>query len=467
VYFEQILRSDIGCAAYLVGSTDAGEAAAVDPRIDMVDEILALASREGLRIRYVLETHTHADHVSGHHELAARTGARIGVHEAAGVAYPHLALHDGDELALGEVRLRVLHTPGHRPEHVAFAVIDTARGADPWVVLTGDSLLIGDVARPDLAIAGTEGADALFTSLRERLLPLPDGTLVYPAHVSGSLCGRVTNRMTGTSLGFERRFNPALAEGLLSDRERFVRYMTESLPKRPPNLGRIVALNQAAAPDATPTPAALSPEEVRQRQEAGALVLDVRSPKAFGAGHIPGATLVYLDGSQFQTRVGMVVLPDTSLVLVAENEAAAQRAILALAVVGYTAVAGYLANGMPSWIAAGLPVATLAQVNARELAARREIDARLQVLDVRERDEWEAGHIVGALHIPFAAVAGQLDALDHERPIAVICAGGERSTIAASVLQARGLSDVMNVRGGMGAWHAAGLPTTQEEPANE
>jgi glyoxylase-like metal-dependent hydrolase (beta-lactamase superfamily II)/rhodanese-related sulfurtransferase len=467
MYFAQILRSDIGCAAYLVGSTDAGEAAVVDPRIDMVDEILALAGREDLRIRYVLETHTHADHVSGHHELAERTGARIGIHEAAGVAYPHLDLRDGDELALGEVRLRVLHTPGHRPEHVAFAVSDTARGDEPWIVLTGDSLLIGDVARPDLAISGTEGAAALFTSLRERLLPLPDGTLVYPAHVSGSLCGRVTNRMTGTSLGFERRFNPALAEDLIANREDFVRYMTESLPKRPPNLGRIVALNQAAAPAGTPALGALAPEEARRLQQAGALVLDTRSPKAFGAGHIPGATLVYLDGSQFQTRVGMVVPPEATLVLVAETEADARRAVQALAVVGYGAVAGYLADGMASWAAADLPLATLAQLDARQLAERHASDTTLQVLDVREQAEWDAGHIEGALHMPFAAVADRLDALDRERSVAVICAGGERSTLAASILQAHGLTDVMNVRGGMGAWCAADLPTTLGEPTSE
>src|SRR5215813_389196 len=299
MYFEQILRPDIGCAAYLVGSNEAGEVAAVDPRIDMVDELLALAKREKLRIRYVIETHNHADHVSGHHELARRTGATIAIHEAAGVAYPHLALHDGYELALGEVRLRILHTPGHRPEHIAVAAVDTARGEEPCLVLTVDSLLIGDVARPDLAVSGQQGAEALFASMHEKLLALPDGTLAYPAHVSGSLCGRVTNRMTGTTVGFERRHNPALDIAAEDD---FVRYMTESLPERPPNMGRIVALNMADEADETSEtspPLALSPQEVQQLRARGALVLDTRSAADFAAGHISGAITVQLNGSQF------------------------------------------------------------------------------------------------------------------------------------------------------------------------
>mgnify|MGYP001469380641 CR=1 FL=1 len=244
MFFHQIVRQDIGCAAYIVGSTDAGEAAVIDPRIDMVDEIIGIAAQEALRIRYVIETHNHADHVAGHHQLAQRTGAAIAVHEAAGVNYPHRPLHDGEELALGEVRLRVLHTPGHRPEHIAIAAIDTTRGDEPWLVLTGDSLFIGDVARPDLAIDGREGAASLFHSLRQQLLRLPEGTMVYPGHVSGSLCGRMTNRMTGTTIGFERR-QRAAGSARKAD-----------LTPQPPDAKRIAAHHRDVGIRAGPIPAA-------------------------------------------------------------------------------------------------------------------------------------------------------------------------------------------------------------------
>ncbi|MBX6343299.1 MAG: MBL fold metallo-hydrolase, partial [Thermomicrobiaceae bacterium] len=302
MFFQQIVRSDIGCAAYLIGSTERGEAAVVDPRLDMVEEVLALADREGLRVRYVIETHNHADHVSGHHALAERTGATIATHALAGAAYPHRALQDGDEIALGEVRLRVIHTPGHRPEHIALAVIDDARGPDPWLVLSGDSLFVGDVARPDLAVDGREGAVALYHSLHDRLLALPDGTLVYPGHVSGSLCGRVTSRMSGTTIGFERRFNPALT---IASVEEFVRYMNESLPQRPPNMARIVEVNRGAAPLAPASPRPIGVEDVLRWRDDGAWLLDVRPVDAFAAGHLPGSIAVPLGGSQFQNRVGL------------------------------------------------------------------------------------------------------------------------------------------------------------------
>ncbi|MDI3339627.1 MAG: rhodanese-like domain-containing protein [Sphaerobacter sp.] len=451
---EQILRRDIGCAAYLVGSEAAGEAAVVDPRIDMVDEILALAAREGLRIRYVIETHNHADHVAGHHQLAARTGAAIAVHEAAGVAYPHRPLRDGDELALGEVRLRVIHTPGHRPEHIVLAVIDTSRGDEPWAVLTGDSLFIGDVARPDLAVDGREGAGTLFDSLHRHLLGLPEGTLVYPGHVAGSLCGRVSNRMTGTTIGFERRFNPALA---IATRPDFVRYMSENLPERPPNMHRIVELNRGPAPLALHPAAPMDPAAARRLLDQGGQVLDVREPASFGQAHIPGAIGVWLDGAQFQNRVGLVVPVDTPLLLVAAASSAAARATTALAVIGYTNVVGYLAGGIDAWRAAGQPVAQIPSMTVAELQATRE---RLQVLDVREPGEWASGHIPGAIHIPFSRVAAQAAALDPQRPVAVICGSGERSMVAASLLRARGRDDVRNVAGGMAAWRAAGGPTT-------
>lgn len=455
MYFQQILRTDIGCAAYLVGSTQAGLAAVVDPRIDMVEEILALLEREGLRLRYIVETHNHADHVSGHHELARRTGATIAVSALAGAAYPHLPLHDGDELALGEVVLRAIHAPGHRPEHIVIAVIDRSRGPEPWLVLTGDTLFVGDVARPDLAIDGLEGAAALFDSLHQRLLRLPPGTLVFPGHVAGSLCGRVENRMTCSTIGYELAYNPALR---IQDRQAFVRFMNEHLPERPPNLARIVELNRQAEPPPVGQAVPLSPAQVRELQAGGATILDVRSTAAFAASHIPGSLSVALDGGQFQNRVGLVVPPDRPLVLVVEQDADARRAVLMLAVIGYHQVLGYLAGGITAWERAGYPVETLPLLSAHELAQRLAADPQLQIVDVREASEWLEGHIPGARHIPFYRLPDRLAELDPSRPLALVCGAGTRSVLAASLLRARGWSQLASVEGGMDAWRAAGFP---------
>ncbi|MGH2510597.1 MAG: MBL fold metallo-hydrolase, partial [Ktedonobacteraceae bacterium] len=233
MYFKQLVKEDLGCASYIVGCTNAGICAIVDPRLDMIEEILTLTSAKGMRVTAVIETHNHADHISGHGELASRTGADIYVHEQAGVSYLHHALKDGDELTFGEVTMRVMHTPGHRPEHIALIVADTSRSADPWLVLTGDSLFIGDVARPDLAVSGIEGADALYGSIFECLLQLDDGVEVYPAHVAGSLCGRGMNAKTSSTIGFERKHNLAVVP---CARAEFIRALNEHLPQRPPNM---------------------------------------------------------------------------------------------------------------------------------------------------------------------------------------------------------------------------------------
>lgn len=455
MYFEQILRRDIGCAAYMAGSTEKGEVAVVDPRIDMVDEIIERIEGDGLRLRYIIETHNHADHVAGHHQLAERTGATIASYESAGVEYSHLALHDNQELALGEVALRVIHTPGHRPEHIAIAVIGRSRGDEPWAVLTGDSLFIGDVARPDLAIPGQEGAEDLFRSLHDRLLTLPGGTLVYPAHIAGSLCGRVNNHMATTTIGFEQRFNPALAIHAV---EPFVDFMTSSLPERPPNMAHIVKMNQVADPIPVAVPIPLSPDEVRHHAQDGALVLDIRTPGEFGAGHIPGAISAYPGNGQFQNRVGLSVPPGTDLILVTSKDTQVESITKALSVIGYSRVTGYLAGGMVRWGLAGFDTVMLPQISVRELQHGLETTPELQVLDVREPGEWQSCHIQGAVHIPFYRLVDRTDELDEVRPVAVICGSGVRSSLAASLLQRAGFRAVRNVTGGMSAWTAANLP---------
>lgn len=457
MYFKQLVKEDLGCASYIVGCPDAGVCAVIDPRLDMVEDILALASARGMRIAAVIETHNHADHISGHGELADRAGACIYVHEQAGVSYPHQKLKDGDELTFGVVKVRVIHTPGHRPEHIALAVIDTSRGDDPWLVLTGDSLFIGDVARPDLAVSGIEGADALYGSIFDRLLKLEDGVEVYPAHVAGSLCGRGMNAKTSSTIGFERKHNHAVVP---RSRAEFVQALNENLPQRPPNMANIVERNRSDYSLHAPilAPCALNPAAFQQEMENRALVIDTRSPEQFGAGHIPGALHVALHGSAFATRVGFVAPPESRLLLIVENEADLHEACTQLAVVGYDQVSGYLADGMAAWQAAGLPIQELPQLDVQHLHGQH---AGLKVLDVRDPGEWTEGHISGALHIPFYAVEQHLAELDPSVPMAVVCGSGQRSTVASAVLQRHGFQHLFNIVGGMDAWKKAGLPETR------
>ena len=459
MYFKQLVKEDLGCASYIVGCINEGVCAVVDPRLDMVDEILELTAAKDMQIKAVIETHNHADHISGHGEIARRTGAPIYVHEQAGVAYPHKNLKDGDELRFGVAKLRVIHTPGHRPEHIALAVSDTSRSDDPWLVLTGDSLFIGDVARPDLAVPGEEGADALYDTIFDRLLKLEDGVEVYPAHVAGSLCGRGMNPKTSSTIGFERKHNTAAAP---RPRSEFIRDMNENLPQRPPNMSNIVERNRAdyAHVESPLTPMALNASTFQREMQNGALVIDTRSPHQFAEGHIPGAFDVFLHGSAFATRVGFVASPDSRLLLVVKDEHDLHEAVRQLAVVGFDQVVGYLEGGVAAWREAELPVQQLRQLTVEELHA---MHSDLAVLDVRDSSEWDEGHIKGALHIPYYFIEQHLQDEHNEldsyqiRPLAVICGSGQRSAIACSVLQRHGFRELFNTVGGMEAWEKAGF----------
>lgn len=455
MYFKQLVKEDLGCACYIVGCTNEGVCAVVDPRLDMVEDILELTAAKGLRITSIIETHNHADHISGHGEIVRRTGATIYIHELAEVQYPHQKLKDGDELQFGVTRLRVIHTPGHRPEHIALSVADTSRSEDPWLVLTGDSLFIGDVARPDLAVAGKEGANALYDSIFDRLLKLDDGVEVYPAHVAGSLCGRGMNAKTSSTIGFERKHNPAVVP---RPRATFIADMNENLPQRPPNMSMIVERNRTDyAHQAAPlVPMALDAHAFQRDMEVGAQVIDTRSPHHFGEGHIPGALHVYLRGSAFATRVGFVASPDVRLLLVVQDERDLREAVAQLAVVGFDQVVGYLDGGMSAWQEADLPVQLLEQITVEGLHS---LGHSLHILDVRDQGEWDEGHIKGATHIPYYFVEARMNELEVSRPLAVLCASGQRSTIACSILQRHGFNDVFNVVGGMDAWKQADFDT--------
>jgi hydroxyacylglutathione hydrolase len=450
--FRQLIHDDLGCASYLVGDERAGVAAVVDPRLE-VGEYLRLARFLGVQLEHVLETHNHADHVSGHGRLAAATGATIHVHREANAEYPHEPFDDGWELALGDVVVRALHTPGHRPEHTAFALVDGRRdGRRPWAVLTGDTLFVGDVARPDLAVEPAEGARGIFRSLRDKLLALPDDCELWPGHLGGSMCGGPgMDLKVSSTIGFERSHNPVLRE---RDEERFVRDALERLGPQPPNFRRIVDVNRGPLVSTEVWAPPLTPRQVAQHQADGALVVDVRTDLQFDDAHVPGAVCVTALRGGFGSRLAWISQPGRPVVFVGRDEEDAAGAARLAAAVAVTEVAGVLAGGMPSWREERLAVARVERLSVDELHARA---GALQVLDVRELSEWREGRIPGSVHLPYHDVDGVPDGLDRTAPIAVICASGERSAIAASLLQRAGAAQVLHVvDGGVGTWAARG-----------
>ncbi len=452
--FEQIYRGCLAQASYLIGSD--GEAAVVDPRRD-VDEYLRKAEAHGLRIRYVIETHLHADFVSGHRELAERTGAEIVIGAPAGALFPHRAVSDGDEIRVGRVVLRVLETPGHTPESISILVIDTQASPAPKMVLTGDTLFIGDVGRPDLV--GIRGltpqhmAGLLYDSLHRKLLTLPDAVEVYPAHGAGSLCGKNISKETWSTIGEQRRTNHALQP---MSRDEFVRKMTADLPEQPRYFGMDVEINRRGAPAlvADPPPS-LGPDAFAVRVAEGAAVVDVRSNVEFGAAHVPGSVNIGL-GGQFASWAGTLLDPSRPILIVAGDDARVAEAVMRLARVGLENVQGSLAGGVEAWRAAGRAPARIPQITVAELRSLLGKDD-LQVIDVRRPAEYADGHVPGAVHAPLDRIVGDAASrLDLARPTAVICAGGYRSSAAASLLAAHGFADLRNVLGGTGAWVEAG-----------
>jgi hydroxyacylglutathione hydrolase len=453
MYFKQFYLGCLAQASYMIGS--GGIAAVVDPRRD-IETYLDEAQRENLKIRHVIETHLHADFVSGHRELAARTGAKIWFGAKAGAKFEHVPVREGDEISFGDVTLRFLETPGHTPESISVLVFDRARGTDPQAILTGDTLFIGDVGRPDLLgakMSAEELAGMLYDSLHQKILKLPDSVAVYPAHGAGSLCGRNISSETSSSIGQQRRFNYALKP---MPREDFVRMMTTDLPEAPAYFSRDVRLNREGAGSLTnlPAPPALSPAAVAEKRRAGAAVVDTRPSADFGTGHVPGSWNIGL-GGQFASWAGALLAPETPIVLVTEDDEKVAEAQTRLARVGLENIAGYLAGGVLAWHEAGYPLATTEQITVDELRHRLEESAIPQLLDVRRPGEWQAGHIREARHLPLNELSSRAGELDRSAPVAAICAGGYRSAIATSLLEQQGFTRVTNVVGGMTAWNNA------------
>jgi glyoxylase-like metal-dependent hydrolase (beta-lactamase superfamily II)/rhodanese-related sulfurtransferase len=436
VLFRQFVDDDLGCASYLIGDEHARAAVVVDPAY-AIEQYLDAAERHEIELVGVLETHTHADHVSGHGRLALEHGLPVRIHIAAAAEYAHEPLDDGTEVVLGDVVIRTIHTPGHRPEHCAFAVVDRTRGDEPWLVLTGDSLFVGDAARPDLAVEAAEGAEGLFHSLR-RLVELGDGVEVYPGHVAGSLCGAAMSSKPSTTIGFERRFNHALAESY----QDFVTAATGPQPPRPPNMEAIVELNRGPFVGAQPP--------LQRTDRTDAVVLDVRDTHTFADGHHPGAVNVPVAGSSFGTKAAFV-LPDGPAIIHARDEAQARYAAARLWAVGIFDLVGWSEGGGRERVE---------PVTIDELERRLAAD-EIMLLDVREADERDAGFIPGSRHLSYrTARQAAATGLCGERPIVTICETGARAAIAASVLHSAGLDARPVLDGGLTEWRARGGETT-------
>jgi hydroxyacylglutathione hydrolase len=454
--FRQFIHDDLGCGSYMVGDEDAGVAAVVDPKL-AIDDYLALARYVGVRITHILETHNHADHVSGHGRLAAATGATIHIHRLAAPAYEHEPFDDGWELELGTVTVRALHTPGHRPEHTAFAIIENARGPEPWAVLSGDTLFVGDIARPDLAVEKVQGAREIFHSLHDKLLALPAECEVWPGHLGGSLCGGPGMDMkVSSTIAYERHHNQLLR---LADEEAFVQETTAELGPQPPNFKAIVAINRGPLIAEGVEMSALTAIDLQLMHSKGALVVDVRPDRDYDAGHIPGALCNPSVRAGFGTKLAWVASRDRDLVFVGEDDADGLHAGHLAVSVGLRRVAGYLGGGISSWRGAGLPVETLERIDIDALHERR---PEVQVLDVREQPEWDAGHIPGSVHTPYHDITTIPEGIDPARPVAAVCSSGQRSAVAASLLLSCGARHVIHVAGGgVGTWQERGWAVTQ------
>jgi len=463
MYFKQFYLGCLAHASYLIGSE--GEAAVIDPQRD-VAQYLNEAEAQGLKIKYVIETHLHADFVSGHRELAARTGAEIVFGQLAGATFPHRAVKDGDEINIGKVRLRMLETPGHTPESICILVIEPDVSDRPLKVLTGDTLFIGDVGRPDLA--GGKGytpqamAAMMYDSLHGKLLQLDDPVEVYPAHGAGSMCGRNLSTETSSTIGDQRKFNYALKP---MSKDEFVSMMTTDLPEAPAYFSRDAEINRggAASLEALPRPQALTPQTVFELAQQGHVILDVRAASDFGAGHVPGAINIGL-GGQFAMWAGSLIPLTAPIVLVAESEEQVDEAAIRLARVGIEGLKGYLSGGILAWAESSLAVAAVPQITVAELKELATSEGELQIIDVRRPAEYDGGHVPMAITAPLSSMrhSAAILNLSPAKTTAVICAGGYRSSAATSILEQLGFTDLLNVSGGTSAWINAGYEVSKE-----
>ncbi len=462
-------------ASYLVGCARTGEALVVDPNRD-VDQYVKAAKAEGMRIAHVTETHIHADFVSGSRELAARTGARLLLSREGGSEWQYrfatesgaTLLRDGDSFMVGNVRIDSLHTPGHTPEHLSFLVTDTVGADRPMGALTGDFIFVGDVGRPDLLerAAGYEGtmeagARQLFASI-QRFRSLPDWLQLWPAHGAGSACGKALGAVPQSTLGYEKLYNPALR---IDDEAEFMRFVLEGQPEAPKYFAEMKRINRDGPPilEGFRAPARHGIEVLVQVLERGELVVDTRSQKEFAKGHIPGTISIPLNAS-FTTWAGWLIPYHAPFHLIVDEMRAAAigEAVRDLAMIGLDQVTSYFGSDVAHrWRDRTGSLETIATVRVGELAEGTRA-GEVEILDVRGRSEWEAGHLPGVANIPLGHLIDRLDEVPRDRPVVLHCQGGSRSAIGASILRARGYTDVANLEGGFAEWEKAGLPVEKD-----
>jgi len=458
-------------ASYLVACGRSGEAIVIDPNRD-ADQYVRAAESEGVRIRFVTETHIHADFVSGSRELAAATGARIYLSGEGGADWGYdfagddgtVIVRDGDLIDVGDMRLSVMHTPGHTPEHLTFLVTDRAVATEPMGAVTGDFLFVGDVGRPDLLeraarLQGTmrDSARALFASLH-RFSALPDWLQIWPGHGSGSACGKGISAVPHSSLGYERRFNWAFA---IRDEDEFVRQVLQGQPEPPEYFAEMKRVNKRGPRvlGVIARPPRLDPARVVELMSSGGTLVDTRKADAYASRHIPRTLNIPLNKS-FSTWAGSILPYDRELYLLVDDNVAerADEAVRDLAMIGLDRIAGYFGvDALAAWEKDGRHLATVPQVTAAELAVMIS-NGDVQVIDVRGASEWDTGHLPGAPNMPLASLAARVAEVARDRPVVVQCQAGGRSAIAASLLRAKGVEQVANLQGGFTAWRDAGLP---------
>ena len=458
MYFKQIVVEGMGCLSYIIGCPGARVACVVDPKRD-VQVYLDLARENGMQITHVFETHIHADHVSGNQELKSRTGAKICYMEETPVTFDHLSLIPGQVMEFGNARLGFLKTPGHTPHSMSILVSDLSRSQDPWMVLTGDCLFVGDIGRPDLAGDELihEQINTLYDSLYHKLGGLPKDLEVFPAHGQGSLCGKGMSAKSSSTIGFEQRNNAVLSLSA----EAFSQRMNQGFPERPKSFAHIINTNKNGVPllDRCPVVRDLSPAQVQERIQEGALVLDTRDTAAFGGAHIPGSINIGF-AKQTANWIGMVIEPQQPLILVVSDQGAYEEMCLHLHRIGYDNILGYLYGGMAAWQEAGLPIGQLWQVSAETLDEKLKAGRFGYLFDVRTPVEWENGHIDKAVHLPLTSLLKRPPDLPREKEVIVTCGVGYRGNIAASFLQSQGFEHVHSLAGGMMAWVNSGRSVT-------
>ena len=458
MYFKQIVAEGLGCLSYLIGCPMAGVSCVVDPKRD-VQEYIDIARNNGMKITHIFETHIHADHVSGNMELRSRTGADIYLLKDSPAEFKYKPVSEGDTFELGNVKLEILKTPGHTPHSLSILVTDKSRSNNPWLVLTGDCLFVGDIGRPDLAgeelIA--EQAENLFDSLYNKLGNLPASLEVFPAHGEGSLCGKGMSSKTSSTIGFEKQNNPVLN----LSKDEFIKSITQSFPERPKSFSHIIRTNKHGAPllERCPITKDMSPSQVKAHLERGVVLLDTRDTASFGGVHIPGSINIGF-AKQTANWIGMVIEPEAELILLVTDEKAYDDMCIQLHRIGYDNIIGYLHGGITSWQEEGYPINQLWQISPAKLNEKLNTGNYKQLLDVRTDSEWDMGHINEAERFPLTTILRQAPDLPKDDEIIITCGIGYRGNIVASFLQNQGFSHAHSLAGGMKAWINAGYPVT-------